>query len=164
MTMKKTMWFLALGVVWLAGCPAPKPAAVDPAPFITAGDMFLKGIMQGRIEETYAQWVSPGIKINPRFSQQQFMADWQAIIHKYGALKKARLTYYQIVPGRQVQLYYQVTQGQAMPIEYHLVTETDPKGRCTVFFIDIGNGQVFPAGGGKPGDKIPLPQSLEVAP
>lgn len=160
--MKKLYGLMAVSFLCLAGCQAPKPVPVNPALFITAGNMFLKGIMQGKIQETYEQWVSPGAKFSPRFSLQQFTADWQAIVEKYGALKKARLTAYQIVPGRQVvQLYYQVMQAKAGGVEYHLVAEADPRGRCTVFFIDIGNAQIYPTGG-EPGKKVP--QSLEVEP
>jgi len=161
---KKTLCWAVMGFCWLAACSAPKAVPVNPAPFITAGNMFLKGVMQGQIQPTYEQWVSPGAKFSPRFSLAQFTADWQAITGKYGSFKKARLTAYQIVPGRQVvQLYYQVTQGQAEPIEYHLVTEADPRGRCTVFFIDIGNAQTYPAGG-TPGEKVALPQPMDVTP
>jgi hypothetical protein len=161
---KKIAGFLVLGVFWLAGCPAPKPAPVNPALYITAGNMFLKGVMQGRLNETYAQWVSPGVKLSRSFSLEQFTADWQAIEGKYGVLRKARLTAYQIVPGRKVvQLYYQVTQGKAASVEYHLVAEAGPGGRCTIFFIDIGNAQPYPAAG-NPGEKVALPQPLDVAP
>lgn len=162
--MKKSIGLILLVGLGLAACQAPKPVSLNPAPYMTAGNMFLKGIMQGQIQGTYAQWVSPGAKNSPRFSLAQFTADWQAIIEKYGPIQSARLNYYQIVPGRKiVQLYYSALQGKGGPVEYHLVTESDARGRCTVFLIDIGNAQVFPQGG-NPGKKVALPQPLEVTP
>ncbi|NTV51581.1 MAG: hypothetical protein HGA76_01005 [Candidatus Firestonebacteria bacterium] len=162
--MKKMIWLAAMGAFYLIACSAPKPAPLNPALYITAGNLFLKGIMQGRIQATYEQWVSPGAKFNPGFSLPQFTADWQAIAEKYGALQKAELTAYQIVPGRKVvQLYYRVTHARAGMVEYHLVTETDARGRCTVFLIDVGNAQSYPAGG-LAGEKVTLSKSLEVTP
>jgi hypothetical protein len=163
--MKKRLALILMASLMVAGCGPSKPVAVDPSDFITAGNLFLKGIMQGQIQPTYEKLVSPGVKYSPQFSLPQFTADWQAIVEKYGALKKAELTEYQVVPGRKVvQLYYQVTHEKAGTVAYHLVAEMDPQGRrCTVFFIDIGNAKPYPPVG-LPGEKKAPAQKIEVMP
>lgn len=166
--MKSGAAFLVMLALVFSGCSAPaKPPKVDPAPFITTGNAFLKTLMQGKYQEAYVKYISPSAKFMPQFSQQQFTADWQAIVEKYGILKKAVLKQYQVFPNHAVvQLYYAVTQekgGKNFDITYHLVAESDPQGRCTVFLIDVGNVQAYPAGG-QGGEKKTPEQAVEILP
>ncbi len=155
---------LVLGLV-MAGCGAPKKTLpVDPAKFVAVGDAFLQTLMRGQYQSAYDQYISPGAKYNPKFSLQQFSADWQAIMEKYGAIKKAVITSTQVVPGKRVvQLYYQVTHEKAGEIEYHLVGEMDPTGRCTFFLIDLGNVEKYPRQG-EGGEKVVPTQAKPVEP
>ncbi|MBN1595565.1 hypothetical protein JW933_06530 [candidate division FCPU426 bacterium] len=150
----------------IGGCRPQADIAIDENTAIGMADAFLKAVMQGEYQKAYDEYMSPGLKFNPNSTPEQFTADWEAIVEKYGAVKKAVFDAYQIVPGKRVlQLYYLVTHAQvAAPVVYHLVLEQNQAGKFTIFIIDIGNEQKYPPGFAGEMEKKKKDQHLEVLP
>jgi hypothetical protein len=150
----------------ISSCSTSKPVKLDENTAIATTNAFLKAVMQGEYQSAYDQHMSPGIKFNPNSNLEHFIADWNAIVEKYGVLQKAVFDAYQIVPGKRVmQLYYLVTQEKVeVPIVYHFVLEQDKTGKFTIFILDIGNEKTYPENSNVRVEKRTKEEVIEVLP
>jgi len=162
----KKVFFLVMLCFLLSGCASKEEVLLDENQAISTANAFLQEIMNKNFKLAYDNYMSPGIKFNPNSTLDQFTADWQAIIEKYGSLQKATFDAYQLVPGKRViQLYYNIVQEKVKkPIVYHLVLEQDRQGKFTIFLIDIGNEKVYPPNATEPAAKIKKEEIIEVIP
>jgi len=159
-------WKWAGILLVLAGCAVRAPApALDPEQAVAAANEFFAAVLQGAYGRAYDHSMSPAIKISPQASRAQFLADWEAVVEQYGAPRRAVFEAYQLVPGKRVvQVYYHVTHARAGVVVYHVVLEQSPKGRFTVFLVDIGNAQAYPPGAAVPAEKQTLDRVIEITP
>lgn len=131
-----------------------------------SGDAFLKAIMDQDYKTAYDTYLSPGLKFGTQGQFSYFLADWQAIIEKFGKIDKAVLQAWQPAPGKHaLQLYYQVVHEKVKePVTYHLVLEGDQTHGYTVFIVDIGNVQPYPPQVHPLPEKIAVENSQEIKP
>lgn len=160
--MKKVVMSIVLALL-IAGCAAEEQG-LDENQAIATGNSFLKVILQGAYPAAYDQYMSVGLKFDPRSSLEQFVADWQTIAEEFGKPEKAVFDAYQLVPGKRVlQLYYTVTHQKSGEITYHLVMEQAREGKFTIFLVDVGNEVTYPPAG-PPAEKLKKSETIEILP
>ncbi len=161
----KTSAFTALLILLLSGC-STTTYVQDKTKAMASGNGFLKAIMDHEYKTAYENYLSPGLKFGAHGQYEYFLADWQAIIEKFGKIEKAQLVAWQPAPGKHaLQLYYQVKHQQVkVPVTYHLVLEGDKTHGYTVFIVDIGNVQPYPPQTNPLPEKVNLPAPVEINP
>lgn len=133
---------------------------------IEVANKFIKAIMQQSYQEAYDQYLSAGIKFGPKSTIDYFKADWEAIRNKFGVIQKATFSAWQPVPGkRAIQLYYDVSHKNVKEkVVYHIVLEGYQKRGYTIFLVDIGNEQRYPANATNLPPKQTIEKKIEILP
>ena len=158
---------LVAGVIGLMvlGC-AQQETGLEPGQAVEAMNGFLVALMEGDYRTAYDTHLSPGIKFGAQGTYEQFAADMAAVQEKFGPITSARLKGYRRVPGKRVyEVFYEVDHETSGAIPYHLVVEQPrPELPFTVFLVDIGNEQPYPAHDPNSGEIVPPAEPVVLTP